>query len=188
MKVQGIVLAAGFSSRMKSLKMKLKIGDKTLLEKSMENLLDFCSEIYVICGFQCDEIKRIVGSNSKVNVIFNKNFENGMFSSIKTGLAQISADRVFILPGDIPFVEKQVYQKLLKNHSDIVIPIFRGQKGHPILLNLSVIKKILLEDTDSNLRKIIRKIGYETMEVDSDSILIDIDTIDDYKKHRGQNV
>mgnify|MGYP000168382856 CR=1 FL=1 len=58
-----------------------------------------------------------------------------MFSSVKLGFSHTTGDRVFITPGDYPLVSCEVYQSMLKDKSDIVIPIYNNLTGHPVLIN-----------------------------------------------------
>lgn len=180
MDIEGIVLAAGFSSRMGKFKMEMLLEGKTLIERSVESLDKVCSKIIVVAGYKSERIKEILKSYEKVEVVFNKEFEKGMFSSVKIGISQIKTERFFLLPGDIPFVKKDVFIKLFSKKGDVIIPIFQGRKGHPVLINSSLINEILDEPEDSNLKLFINKKGFTTAEVQDESILIDIDTEEDY--------
>ena len=180
MDIEGIVLAAGFSSRMGKFKMEMSLNGKTLIERSVESLDKVCSKIIVVAGYKIERIKEILKSYEKVEVVFNKEFEKGMFSSVKIGISQIKAEKFFLLPGDIPFVNEDVFKKLLSKKGDIIIPVFQGRKGHPVLINSSLINEILNEPEDSNLKLFIDTKGFSTVEVQDESILIDIDTEEDY--------
>ncbi|NQV18606.1 MAG: nucleotidyltransferase family protein [Armatimonadetes bacterium] len=180
MNIEGIVLAAGFSSRTGKFKMEMLLAGKTLIERSVESLDKVCSKIIVVAGYKSERIKEILKSYEKVEVVFNKEFEKGMFSSVKVGISQIKTEKFFLLPGDIPFVKEKVFRKLLSKQGDIVIPVFQSRKGHPVLINSSLIIEILDESEDSNLKLFIDKKGFTTVEVQDEAILIDIDTEEDY--------
>jgi len=185
MDIEGIVLAAGFSSRMGKFKMEMSLDGKTLIERSVESLDKVCSKIIVVAGYKIERIKEILKSNEKVEVVFNKEFEKGMFSSVKTGISQIKTEKFFLIPGDIPFVKEKVFRKLLSKKGDIIIPVFKGRKGHPVLIDSSLIAEILDEPEDSNLKLFIDKKGFRTVEVQDESILFDIDTEEDYLNYKG---
>jgi len=180
MDIEGIVLAAGFSSRMGKFKMEMSLNGKTLIERSVESLDKVCSKIIVVAGYKIERIKEILKSYEKVEVVFNKEFEKGMFSSVKIGISQIKAEKFFLLPGDIPFVNEDVFKKLLSKKGDIIIPVFQSRKGHPVLIDSSLINEILNEPEDSNLKLFIDKKGFTTVEVQDEAILFDIDTEEDY--------
>ena len=180
MDIEGIVLAAGFSSRMGKFKMEMLLEGKTLIERSVGSLDKVCSKIIVVAGYKIKRIKEILRDHKKVEVVFNKEFEKGMFSSVKIGISQIKTEKFFLLPGDIPFVGQDVFKKLLSQKGDIIIPVFKGRKGHPVLINSSLIDEILEEPEDSNLKLFINKKGLTTVAVQDKAILIDIDTEEDY--------
>ena len=180
MDIEGIVLAAGFSSRMKKFKMEMLLDGKTLIERSVESLDKVCSRIIVVAGYKIERIREILKDYENVEVVFNKEFEKGMFSSVKTGIARIKTEKFFLLPGDIPFVGQDVFKKLLSQKGDIIIPVFKGRKGHPVLINSSLIDEILEEPEDSNLKLFINKKGLTTVAVQDKAILIDIGTEEDY--------
>jgi len=180
MDIEGIVLAAGFSSRMGKFKMEMLLEGKTLIERSVGSLDKVCSKIIVVAGYKIKRIKEILRDHKKVEVVFNKEFEKGMFSSVKIGISQIKTEKFFLLPGDIPFVGQDVFKKLLSQKGDIIIPVFKGRKGHPVLINSSLIDEILEEPENSNLKLFINKKGLTTVAVQDKAILIDIDTEEDY--------
>ena len=180
MNIEGIVLAAGFSSRMGKFKMEMLLDGKTLIERSVESLDKVCSRIIVVAGYKSERIEEILKSYENVEVVLNKEFEKGMFSSVKIGISQIKTEKFFLLPGDIPFVKEEIFRKLLSPKDDIIIPVFQGRKGHPVLIDSSLINEILDEPEDSNLKLFIDKKGFTSVEVQDESILIDIDTEEDY--------
>lgn len=182
MKIEGIILAAGFSSRAGVFKMSLDFNGKTVLESSICNMKKFCSKIYVVAGYKIEVIKDILKPYNDIEVVFNENYEEGMFSSVKKGIECLKGDRFFITPGDYPCIKQETYSALLNTEGRIVIPVYEGIKGHPILLDTLVGKELLKSDKFHNLREYISSSGFTTVEVDDRGILKDIDTIDDYKE------
>ena len=66
--VAAIVLAAGMSRRMGAPKQLLRVGDKTILERTLENVrASNASEIVLVLGHAADEIqKRIATQDLKI--------------------------------------------------------------------------------------------------------------------------
>lgn len=95
MKIEGIVLAAGLSKRAGTYKMELKFGEKTLIEKSIEGMYDVCSRIIVVAGYRIERVISILNKYEKVEVVFNKDYEKGMFSSIKEGMKHVKEEKFF---------------------------------------------------------------------------------------------
>ena len=184
--VEGIVLAAGSSSRAGCFKMELPLGDKLLIERSLEGMYSVCSRIIVVGGHRIDRLREILIGYQKVEVVENVQWKSGMFSSVQLGVAHAKASRVFLLPADIPLVPETVYTRLLLAEGDVLIPSFRERIGHPVLLGSTSHHEILREPHDSNLRNVIRRIGHKAVPVEHEEILIDIDSPEDLKSVRDR--
>lgn len=188
MSIEGIVLAAGLSSRAGAFKMELVFDGKTMIEKAVEGMSECCSKIFVIGGYRIERLQEIFRNDDRVEVIYNPNYLSGMFSSVQAGVKEIKADRFFITPGDCPLIGKEVYSYLLKNSAEVVIPAFQGRKGHPVLLEKSLIGELLREPVDSNLKKFIERHNTKLVPVDEKGILLDVDTMEDYRKAIGYSL
>ncbi|MDY6915576.1 MAG: NTP transferase domain-containing protein [Candidatus Cloacimonadota bacterium] len=180
--IEGIVLVAGYSSRAGGMKMTFEINGKPLLEHTLQPMLQFCHQIWVVTGYEKELIETIVAKFSKVQTVYNSNFHRGMFSSVQTGVNMITSSNFFLTPGDIPFVRQQTYQALLEKGEEVVIPTFKGRKGHPVLMKRILKDIILSEPQDSNLRNVLHKFKPNLVEVEDKAILKDVDTKEDYKK------
>lgn len=185
--VEGIILAAGFSSRAGSYKLTLELGGKALIEHCIDGMYDVCSKIIVVGGYNSDKLVPILDKYPKVQLIHNENYESGMFSSVIKGFEYMMGDRVFMIPGDYPLIDPNVYKAMLGVDDNIVIPIYKGKKGHPLLMSKAMIRLLLSNKNKfSNLRDFINSHGFSTFEVDCPGILFDVDTQEDYlsiKKH-----
>ena len=158
------------------------IGGKPMLARCVEGMSAVCRRIIVVGGFELDRIRTIVQGFESVECVENPDYEKGMFTSVRVGLAMSRGERCFVLPADIPLVPEVVYRKLLAVDADIVVPTFKGKNGHPLVLSAGIIPRILREPDESSLRNIIRTIGFDTIEVEAEEILLDIDTPEDYQR------
>ncbi|NIM16295.1 MAG: NTP transferase domain-containing protein [Candidatus Aminicenantes bacterium] len=188
--IEGVILAAGFSSRTGMFKMELLLNEKTLIEHTIDSMVDFCSRVIVVGGHKIERIIEITKKYANVQVVLNPHYRTGMFSSAREGVRHVKAKWFFFTPGDYPLVKRTTYQKLLDARSmspseKIFIPVYQGRKGHPILIKGSLVKELLKEPKDSNLRKFINRKGFTPVEVNDDGILVDIDTLEDYEKAVG---
>jgi molybdenum cofactor cytidylyltransferase len=181
MKIDGVILAAGYSSRANAFKMELEINKKPILQRCIEALYEDCSNIIVVSGYKNEKINRLVGNYEKVKVVYNEEFDKGMFSSVKKGIQNVIGERFLLTPGDYPLISKDMIQKLLKEKNEIVIPSFNKKGGHPILINAYLIKEILAEPDDSNLKIYLNKKQCSYLDVGNEEILLDVDTMDDYE-------
>jgi len=178
---QGIILAAGTSSRAQTNKMLLRHHGLFLIEHAINGMAPFVSVIYVVTGHYHEEIENVVGHYPKVKIVHNPDYNDGMFSSVLTG-ARACSDDFLLLPGDCPFVTSETYQSLLSGHQDIRVPSHDGRLGHPLFMNNNVRAKLIQEPLDGNLKVFRNRHGYAAIEVDDANIFIDIDTLEDFRK------
>ena len=177
---QGVILAGGFSSRANTNKMLLTIDNKPLIVLTINGMKPYVDKIIVVTGHYDKEIREIL-KDEQVTILFNKDYESGMFSSILTVIKEIDDD-FFIIPGDIPFVKGVTYESLLKGKKEIRIPVYKGKQGHPLFIKKELLRELKNEPICSNLKAFRDRHDKEEINVDDKNILIDIDTIEQYKK------
>lgn len=185
MNVDAFILAAGYSSRANGFKMEFLVQGKPILQRCIESFYDNCNRIIVVSGFRHEKVKSLTSNYSKVNVIYNEDFDKGMFTSVKKGIKNVYGERFFLTPGDYPFISKEIVQKLLNENNEVIVPSYKGKGGHPILLKNSLIEEILNEPQDSNLKIYLGKKECLFLDVDDENILLDVDTIEDYNNING---
>lgn len=178
---QGIILAAGFSSRAQANKLLFEIHGVSLLEHAIAGMKPFVNRIYVVTGHYADDIQQRLSNDPTVHCIYHANYAKGMLSSIQAGVFVIDED-FFILPGDCPFVQKDTYEALLKGTHCIRVPSFQHQRGHPIWMDHRLKEKLLQEPHDSSLKTFRNRYDFETIDVMDQHILDDIDTLSDFQK------
>ena len=180
--VEGIILAAGFSSRAGRNKLLLNVGGKSIIERCILSMYDVCTKIIVVGGHRIEDICPLVTGYSKVELIFNSDFGNGMFSSAKKGLSEVTGERFFITPGDYPMISKNTCRNMLEIDEDIVRPVFNGRSGHPVLMRSCLIDEILSDNTLKSMRDFIKSKPYYDLHVEDEGILLDVDDMNDYFK------
>lgn len=193
-KVTGLILAAGFSSRMGALKPLLPFKDEPLILREINTMKEAGIEnIVIVTGYQREEIENLLGDS--VHIVFNKDFEKGMYSSLLTGLSYIreylydESDGVFFLPVDYPLITKdeyiKVYEAWEEDKLSFSVPIFMGKKGHPLLIPRDSVPLILSNTEKTGLKEITR--FYESKDmmirvpVLNEGILLDMDEKEDYE-------
>jgi molybdenum cofactor cytidylyltransferase len=180
-KVDGVVLAAGLSSRSGRYKMTLALGDRTVIEHCIAGMYDVVSRIVVVVGWQAELVERALASDEKVTCVLNERFREGMFTSVQVGIAQVRASRFFLTPGDYPLIDARVYAQMPRTEAEILIPTYGGRRGHPVLIRGELVPEILAQPAASSLHDYIEARGYTTVEVDDEGILWDLDTPQDYE-------
>jgi len=178
---EGIILAAGYSSRAKTNKMLLLYKNKSLICHAIDGMMPFVSHIFVVTGHYHEEIEKAIKHLDHVTCIENKAYHQGMFSSIQSGVFSVNDD-FFVLPGDCPFVHSSTYEYLLNGEKEMRVPSYLGRKGHPLFIEKHLIKFILDEPISSNLKDFRNRHDLQIIETQDPNILTDIDTIEDYMK------
>jgi len=119
-----VILAAGISSRLRPLtdntpKCLLKIGGKTILGRTLDNLLAYdLNDIIIVTGYFEDQIKNFVVQNYPqlhVTYIFNDKYDttNNIYSLWMTKDFMIN-DEMLLMDSDILF-DKKIFELLLKS-------------------------------------------------------------------------
>ncbi len=180
--VEGIILAAGFSSRAGTCKMALDIGGKTMLGRCIEAMYDTCSRIIIVGGHKASDILNIVLGYPRAELVLNENYRDGMFSSVRKGLEHVSAGRFFLTPGDYPLISRDTYESMLKIDGDIILPAFNGETGHPVLMKHCLAHELLNAPGCGSLKDFIDTKGFKRLEVQDEGIIEDVDTMQDYNR------
>ena len=111
-----IILAAGESSRMGFPKQLAEYKGKTILETVVETVSNSIENSIVVLGHENETLtEKIDFKNS--TILINESWEEGIISSIRTGLFYLSSDKnidgVLIFMGDQPAINSEVIEKLL---------------------------------------------------------------------------
>ncbi len=177
-----IILAAGMSSRMSKWKVQLPFKGKTIIERCVSNALLICKRVILVVGYRSSELKEKFRNGRDIFIIENYDYKKGMFKSIQTGVSSVQTDYFFISHGDLPLVSSQVYKTLAEHKGpEAVIPVHNGRKGHPVLLPKSIIGRVLEEQENSSMKKLLSTYPKQLVPVDTKGIYKDIDTDEDYK-------
>ena len=186
--ISAILLAAGQSKRMNGEnKLAKEIQGIPLIKLSVKNILaSSINELIIVLGHQKEIIEKLIDKNEKIKFVFNKNFESGMASSIKTGLNNLSekTEAFFICLGDMPMVSYDIYNLLIKSkdNREIIVPTYKGQQGNPVLFDKSMKEKVLDIRGDVGAKKILElnKDKILNLEIDDQSITKGFDTQDNF--------
>lgn len=186
MRYAAVIAAAGLSSRMHNFKPMMCLSNQTIITSVIRALK--CAgveEIVVVTGYRAEILERHVATLG-VRTIRNTAYaETKMFDSLLLGLKQIPEDydAVFVAPSDVPLVSPKTIRLMQRVQADVVRPTCRETAGHPVLLQMSCIPKIMSYCGAQGLHGAIETLGLTTqdVEVGDVGILLDADTPQDYK-------
>lgn len=186
-----IILAAGNSSRFGSTKQLLQFNNKTLLQHVIDEAIESGAEpIVVVIGANANEISKEIKSD-KAEIVFNKDWEEGMASGIVAGLKKAitlnnDIENAIIAVCDQPFISsalfKQLYKTKNENLKHIVASTYANTIGTPALFTQKYFDTLMSLIGDEGAKKILLANKHDVITIDFPQGGIDIDTQDDYKK------
>lgn len=187
-----IILAGGYSMRMKEFKPLLPLGDATIIENTIQVFQQAgVKDITVVIGYRAEDLKAVL-EPLRIKWVYNENYHQGMYSSVVVGVNSLSpnAGGFFLLPADMPIVKPGTIKELISVNNcgeyDIIYPIYNGHRGHPPLISASLFFPIKNWDggDGGGLRALLSQYQNNVthVEVNDEGILTDIDNPEDYKK------
>lgn len=199
-KISIILLAAGRSERFsKGNKLLYKVKGEPLIRRIVKTALDSdADEVVVVTGYQSDELKCAVKEliGGKLKVVYNKNYEQGMSSSVKAGVKEVlnRSSAIMIHPADVSFISKRIIDRLIeeykKKRPKIAVVSYGGRAGHPIIFDRSLFNEILgITEQEMGLKSVVNNHRNEILyvNVDEREVLIDIDTLEDVECYLASN-
>jgi len=190
-KITGLISAAGLSYRMGNFKPLLNYNGKSFLKNVVDKLIPICDNLIIITGHNANLIDNEVQSfqnKDKIKTIFNKNFKNGMLTSLQIGLSySLNSDWILYHFIDQPNLPEAFYKEFITQIDysfDWIQPTSNQNNGHPILLNNKLISIISSLPTTCNLKEASNKknIKKKYWNCKYSEILNDIDTIENYNE------
>ncbi len=191
--ISAIILSAGKSERMGAPKFALKYDDQTtFLEKLIGEYHSFgCDEIIVVINPQGAELlhQLKLTTPAGVNFVINNHPEWERFYSLKLGTQALSNPKpVFVSNIDNPFITFRLLQTLIAStgRADYISPSFQHKGGHPMVLSTKIVSDIRDEACNQlHLKNYLAKYSRAMVEVDSNTVLLNINTMDDYARIFG---
>ncbi len=178
-----VILAAGLSSRMGAFKPLMTLAGRTVLARCVETFRDAgIGDVLVVTGHRASEVQaevEIMGVSS----VHNPDYEQGMYSSVRTAVSSLSGrDAFFLLPVDIPLVRSSTIAALIRAFDGgIAYPCFMGERGHPPLVPAHLVPEILGHDGQGGLKGLLEAHSSQDVPVWDRGILVDADTPDDFE-------
>lgn len=192
MTVAAILLAGGESSRMGTPKPLLEWGGGTLIEYQLAQLkrppLD---RVVVVLGHGADEVLPYVRS-AGAKAVVNELYTQGRAFSLRMGAAALPEDTatVLVLNVDQPRPH-DVIARLVDVHrhsgSLITVPTFEERRGHPPVLDGSLLPELLQADeATQGLRAVIERHAAEIRELtfETSTVLLDLNRPQEYQEAR----
>src|SRR3982751_4301125 len=184
-RLAALLLAAGQSRRMGSNKLLAEIDGTPMVARTAQRLLSSRARpVVAVLGNQADSIDRALGK-LPVQRVHNPAFAEGLSASLKCGLAALpnDIDGVVVCLGDMPLIAGRDIDRLIAAFNPlegrgIVVPTRRGKRGNPVLWAKRFLAEMAELAGDVGAKHLIGEHADLVVEIemDSDSVLVDIDT------------
>ena len=181
-----LILAAGSSSRMGTIKQILPFKSTTLLGWSLKVAKQSkANAVFCVLGANKNAIENKIQADG-TTIITNTNYKNGLSTSIVTGIQQVEKgfDSALLILADQPNITSSYLNELIKvsqeNPEKIIASNYNEKVGVPAIFPKIYFNDLKMLKGDSGAKIFILKNISRVIKMPPTN-LIDIDTIKDYK-------
>jgi nicotine blue oxidoreductase len=164
--VCGVLLAAGGGSRMGKPKAEVVLGGRTLLERGVAMLAEAgCAPIFAVVG--------AAKVASTATIVTNPDWESGMASSLRAGLAVATGDAAVVALVDQPAITAEAVRRLVaaRRPGFAVAATFDGEIRTPVLFDRSLWSEVSEAVTgDAGARRWLRQNSGRVIPVACDDV------------------
>ena len=193
--VSGVVLAAGPSTRFGRLEPKqlLELDGVPLVRRmTLEAVRSRLSQVIVVVGWQAERVRQAI-ADLPVEVVDNRDFEQGQSTSVRMGLGAVAAvsSAALFMPIDQPRLDADLIDRLRdvyrRSAARIVVPCHDGHRGAPVLFDRSLFGELERIEGDAGGRQLFAAHANELVELPLASAdpLVDIDSPRDLEGFEG---
>jgi molybdenum cofactor cytidylyltransferase len=185
-----ILLAAGASRRLGKPKQLLPYNGQSMLQHNMNIASDsLAKQVIVVLGANAEAILSRINLE-KVHIVINKDWEEGMASSIRRGLNELiktspSSEGGIVMVCDQPYVTTSLLNNLVTAYQETGKPIiacsYENTFGPPVFFHKSMFPQLFQLKGDTGARKIIQKYANDVGIIPFPKGNIDIDTPSDFE-------
>jgi molybdenum cofactor cytidylyltransferase len=177
-----LILAAGASTRLGRPKQLVKLGGRPALQIVVANAVALAGHsVTVVLGAHASEITYLF-QHSPASWILNREWEEGMASSIRAGIAALppACESVLILLGDQVAVTADDLKRLASaskgDHSVIAASAYQGRVGVPAIFPAMCFSDLAELRGDYGARRILERHRDRVVRVPMSSAALDLDT------------
>ena len=186
--LHAIVLAAGASSRFGSAKQLVRVGGHPLLHSAVARAAGVAgSAVLVVLGAHASELTQLL-THSQASIIINRDWREGMASSIRAGIARLppSCTAVLLMVVDQAAVTAEDLQRLVsawrRQPEYIAAAHYGATTGVPAIFPRSRFSDLQGLRGDVGARQLLRRNPDRVVRVPMQRAAIDIDTPEDLLK------
>lgn len=197
-RVEGLVLAAGASTRMGTPKAGLLVpgSSSTFLDRLVSTLLESgLPRVTIVTGAHAEHVRAAwhppVVLAPRVRFVHNADWADGQLRSLQRGLASLAdaeLDAVLVALVDIPLVSSRTVRRLIdewaRTRAPIVRPARGDEHGHPVIFGRQLFGPLSAADPTQGAKPVVRAHAAAIVEVivDDEGAFRDFDTPEDVKR------
>lgn len=192
MRIAGLVLAAGRSSRMAPRNKLLEtVGHEPMVRHvAATALAGGAQPVIVVTGHEAAAVTGALRGLA-VTIVANPDYAEGLSTSLRAGLSALPSgiEGVLILLGDMPEIETSVISALMAaftGESAICVPVRNGRRGNPVLWSSAHFAEMMGLTGDSGAKPLMARHETHLIEVQvaTDSIFEDVDAPEDLARFK----
>jgi molybdenum cofactor cytidylyltransferase len=169
------ILAAGESRRMGQPKALLTYRGKTFAEHLVSATRhERVGLTRIVLGAQAGEIRSRLPLDATW-IVENLNWQQGQLSSIQAAIRSLSpgeTEGLILCPVDHPLVSSflvaQLIQEFYSTEKQIVLPTYKGKRGHPAIFRASLYKELLAASPEVGAREVVWAHAEDVTEIETD--------------------
>ena len=189
MNIAILILAAGAASRMGTVKQNLDFNGTTLLGNAIDQALATgMQNVYCVLGAHFQRVANSI-QDTAVTVIENKNWKNGLGSSIACGIKNVEVnnlDAVLVMLADQPLIDaeylKQLIQTATEHPQSFVASDYGKKNGVPAVFPKQYFKELERLSGDQGAKELLNSPATSVIKVDARDRVWDIDTPEEYAR------
>lgn len=188
MSVASIIVAAGASSRLGRPKQLVLVDGEPLLRRAIRCAVGAGAEpVFVVLGAYRQTIQNVIDFGF-ATVLVNDHWEEGLASSIRTGIEAVDvgtvAEGVLLMTCDQPRVTAEHLRKMIEGFDAqagtvLIASIYAGVRGTPAIFPRAMFADLLGLRGDKGARGLLAKASLPLVEIQLEGGDIDIDRPED---------
>ena len=188
-----VILSGGASSRMGSPKALLAYQGRPFLEHLLEVTAHRQIGVRrVVLGAHAEPIAKAIDLKPD-EIVINEDWEKGQLTSIQAALRSLppGTDGIILCLIDHPLISADLVQELIacfyKSRRPIVLPLYQGRRGHPVIFSSSVYDELLHAPLETGARAVVwaHSGEVEEMRTNEEGCVLNLNDPDTVKKALG---